>query len=128
MAIDLGNVVGILQTAGGFIPGDQDFFDVGAALLGNFVGGQTVGVAPPSVATPTGTVQRMNPTCSANGTYKIVTTYDAATGQPIKQACAPKRRRRKRLATASDIKDLGALKAILGSGEVFKMYVATRGR
>lgn len=36
-----------------------------------------------------------------------------------------KRRRRKRLATKSDIADLAALKAILGNGESFKTWIAT---
>ena len=39
-----------------------------------------------------------------------------------------KRRRRRRLATASDLADLQALRAVLGNGEVFKAWVATRGR
>jgi len=36
------------------------------------------------------------------------------------------RRRRRRLATHSDIKDLAALKAILGSGKAFDTWIATR--
>ena len=36
-----------------------------------------------------------------------------------------RRRRRKRLATKSDLGDLAALKAILGNGEAFKMWIAT---
>ena len=39
-----------------------------------------------------------------------------------------RRRRRRRLATCSDLSDLAALKAILGNGENFKMWIATRGR
>ncbi len=35
------------------------------------------------------------------------------------------RRRRKRLATKSDLSDLAALKGILGSGEAFKVWIAT---
>lgn len=38
------------------------------------------------------------------------------------------RRRRRQLATQSDIRDLAALKATLGNGEVFKTWIATRGR
>lgn len=37
----------------------------------------------------------------------------------------PKKRRRKRLATQSDLKDLAALKGILGNGEAFKTWIAT---
>lgn len=39
-----------------------------------------------------------------------------------------RRRRRRRLATASDIRDLSALKDILGNGQSFKTWIATRGR
>lgn len=38
------------------------------------------------------------------------------------------RRRRKRLATKSDLGDLAALKAILGNGEAFKAWIATHSR
>lgn len=38
------------------------------------------------------------------------------------------RRRRKRLATASDIKDLASLKSVLGGGKAFDSWIATRGR
>lgn len=37
------------------------------------------------------------------------------------------RRRRKRLATPSDLKDLAALKGVLGSGQTFNTWIATRG-
>lgn len=40
----------------------------------------------------------------------------------------PCRRRRKRLATKSDLGDLAALKAILGNGEAFKAWIATHSR
>lgn len=39
-----------------------------------------------------------------------------------------KRRRRKRLATVSDIRDLAALKSILGNGDAFKTWIATHSR
>ena len=39
-----------------------------------------------------------------------------------------RRHRRKRLATVSDIKDLAALKAVLGNGEAFKTWIATHSR
>ena len=44
-------------------------------------------------------------------------------GVAAKQKC---RRRRRRLATHSDIKDLAALKAVLGSGKAFDTWIATR--
>lgn len=40
----------------------------------------------------------------------------------------PKRRRRRRLATVSDIRDLAALQQVLGNGQNFKTWIATRGR
>jgi len=36
------------------------------------------------------------------------------------------RRKRRRLATHSDIKDLAALKAVLGTGKAFDTWIATR--
>lgn len=54
---------------------------------------------------------------------------DNGTGQVVnvRPACK-KRRRRRRLATASDLKDLAALKAILGGGKSLDTWLATRGR
>ena len=47
--------------------------------------------------------------------------YDPAKGKWITQ----RRRRRKRLATPSDLKDLAALRGVLGNGEAFKTWRAT---
>lgn len=54
---------------------------------------------------------------------------DPATGTvvPVKKK-KPCRRRRRRLATKSDLGDLAALKAILGNGEAFKAWIATHSR
>lgn len=41
---------------------------------------------------------------------------------------AKSRKRKRRLATVSDIKDLAALKSILGGGKTFETWIATRGR
>lgn len=49
--------------------------------------------------------------------------YDPVKGKWIRR----RRRRRKRLATQSDIKELAALKGVLGQGEAFKTWIATRG-
>jgi len=37
------------------------------------------------------------------------------------------RRRRKRLATQGDLKDLAALKGVLGGGKAFEVWIATHG-
>ena len=54
---------------------------------------------------------------------------DEATGVIVpvkkKKKC---RRRRRRLATVSDIKDLAALRSVLGNGEAFKTWIATHSR
>lgn len=47
----------------------------------------------------------------------------AVAGVASKVKC---RRKRRRLATHSDIKDLAALKAVLGSGKAFDTWIATR--
>lgn len=48
------------------------------------------------------------------------------TSTPIKlQDKCKRRRRRRRLATQSDIRDLAALKAVLGDGQNLKTWIAT---
>ena len=88
-----------------------------------------------------------NPTAPAAG--QVVATEDggavvvnAPTGAPpmptytgpkpvLKYHCGaykwvfPKRRRRRRLASQSDIKDLSALKGVLGGGKAFELWIAT---
>lgn len=56
--------------------------------------------------------------------------FDEATGQTVMVSQPKKRcrRRRRRLATKSDLGDLAALKAILGNGEAFKAWIATHSR
>lgn len=121
---DLGKIVGIL---GDVIPG-PDVFDLGSSIYNTF----NQSTATPPVQTgpvaPMARTPMAGTNCSRNGTYRVVSTIDAATGQVIKQACAPRRRRRGRLATTGDIKDLASLKAVLGNGENFKMWIATRGK
>lgn len=53
---------------------------------------------------------------------------DNATGQCISVKKKKKRRRRKRLATTSDIKDLAALKSVLGGGKALDNWINTRGQ
>ena len=54
---------------------------------------------------------------------------DPATGTVVSvKKKKPCRRRRRRLATKSDLGDLAALKAILGNGEAFKAWIATHSR
>lgn len=61
-------------------------------------------------------------------TSTAAVTIDNSTGQVLKVCSTKRRRRRRRLATASDLKDLAALKAILGGGKSLDTWVATRGR
>lgn len=61
-------------------------------------------------------------------TTEAAVTIDNATGEVIAVKKCKRRRRKRRLATASDLKDLAALKAILGGGKSLDTWVATRGR
>ena len=53
---------------------------------------------------------------------------DPATGAVVATKKKKCRRRRRRLATVSDIRDLAALKSILGNGESFRTWIATHSR
>lgn len=62
------------------------------------------------------------------GTTATEVIIDNATGQCIGVKKKKKRRRRRRLATTSDIKDIAALKSVLGGGKALDSWIATRGR
>jgi len=87
----------------GFSPLDSSY-DL-AQQAGNFFMGETL--------TPTTTTE---------------VTIDNATGKCIALRKKKSRKRRRRLATLSDIKDLAALKQVLGGGKAFDTWIATRGR
>lgn len=59
--------------------------------------------------------------------YQIITTVHSDGTTSTKSVCKTRKRRR-RLATTSDIRDLAALKSILGGGKAFDTWIATRGR
>jgi len=78
-------------------------------------------------------IKYAQPTIQPVGTQTIIPEYlvpdfleQAPAGLVVKKK--PCRRRRKRLATKSDLGDLAALKAILGNGEAFKAWIATHSR
>lgn len=78
---------------------------------------------------PTPTTQVLGPSLPQVGSDIIDYFTDPGTGvvMPVTRK-KPCRRRRKRLATKSDLGDLAALKAILGNGEAFKAWIATHSR
>lgn len=109
---------------------DKTFF--GGELPGGYVPGTelvgTGGEAPPPGGPPPGSVYSMADPNNGNG--------GGACGVPgpkpvWKCVCGtykwvlPKRRRRKSLATKGDLKDLAALKGILGQGKSFEVWIAT---
>lgn len=59
-------------------------------------------------------------------TKRYITTVCPDGSTTIREAKS--RRRKRRLASMSDIKDLAALKNILGGGKAFDTWIATRGR
>lgn len=65
---------------------------------------------------------------NGNGTTKTEVTIDNATGKCVAVRKCKSRKRKRRLATLSDIKDLAALKQVLGGGKAFDTWIATRGR
>lgn len=82
--------------------------------------------APQPVAyAPTQTIQPIDYNVGPLNLDPFDLFTDPVTGQQVMRPKKKCRRRRKRLATVSDIKDLAALKAVLGNGEAFKTWIAT---
>lgn len=116
------------------IPGSGDIFNTGAGLIDYFSApGQ---VAPPAVMAPAA------PTVVQGGGGGIVPPVDMGGGAcdsdprnnyVLKFSCGQwkwvkkQKRRRKRLATSSDIKDLSSLKGVLGGGKILETWIATHG-
>lgn len=114
--MDLGTLaIDLLKQAGSAYI--QKEFGTGAGMqygvdMPSFLPNIDLGVPGPGVFTPSA------PACGgASPVYKKVCgQYKWVT---------PKRRRRKRLATQGDLKDLAALKGILGNGKAFEVWIAT---
>lgn len=98
-----------------------------STLLTFGMGGQANLPAPAVTVIPaTGGAMAQN-NCGPT-TQKQVVTYDCTTGAIVKISPYKRRKRRRRLATASDIADLEALKGILGKGQALQSYLAIYGR
>lgn len=97
--------------AQGGISGDviDDVFGSGAGTTGPSLGAGSCGTCPPGTKS-----KRYITTVCPDGS--------------VKTREAKSRRRRRRLASVSDIKDLAALKNVLGGGKAFDSWIATRGR
>jgi len=112
MALDLGTMLG--QLAGQYIssryatPAPQQIFSGGnlPVLAGS-------GGLPPVV------IDQGGGYCSTEPPKGM--RWSASKGMWVKKS----RRRRKRLATASDLSDLAALKGVLGGGAAFTTWIAT---
>jgi len=74
-----------------------------------------------------GAVQATGGRCAPTPKTKRYTTTVCADGTTHTRE-QKSRKRKRRLATVSDIKDLAALKNILGGGKAFDVWIATRGR
>lgn len=118
----LGDIYDIVDTAvGGWLPG-------GVAVGGPspvFQPGSNFNYASPPPLNPA--------IVPAAGTTVAVTpgSTDGMKGMVYKKVCGQyrwvkqSRRRRKNLATKGDLKDLAALKGILGNGKAFEVWIAT---
>ncbi len=120
----------------GIIPGGGDIFDAGAAALGIFGGGQpATGVSPPPgpivgsvpvVQSGGGMVPPFSGgggACESDPRNNYVLKFSCGQWKWIKK----QKRRRKRLASSSDINDLSKLKGVLGMGKSMETWIATHG-
>jgi len=112
------------------LPGWEGIADLGANLLG-FGGATTnvpVTVNNPSVITGTGGGGPVVPPMGGGGSCGV---SDPRNEYVLKFSCnewrwvKKRKRRSKRLATASDIKDLSSLMGVLGSGKNLTTWIAT---
>lgn len=117
MAFDLGSLLGSVATSvvdyqtQRFLPPQQVLYD--NPLIPNFLEtnlpATSVATGATGMACGGGAPKRVLGYLSADGTF-----------------CAKKsRRRRRKLATTGDIKDLASLKAVLGGGKAFETWIAT---
>ena len=110
-------------------------FDLGTILTGaqqvaniysTVQNARSGGAVPASQFMPAQMMSGATPAFSPAGSLFDLFTND--TGNTVLVPKKKKRRRRRRLATVSDIRDLAALKQVLGAGELFKTYLAVNGR
>ncbi len=121
----LGDIYDVIDTGlGGILPGGVPFAGFG---------GPTSPAA--QIYSGAGTMQQMIAAPGGGGG----TTVIPGTGGPVGGACGPtmiynsrtgkwtqkRRRRRRQLATASDIKDLNSLIAVFGNGKALQSWIAT---
>ena len=125
MSLDLGNLLGTLGSS--YIQARYGQPQPPTILPGAPYGNQTIVAQGPRAgvaATPVDTLYEMGKDgyeyFFGNGTAPKNMTIDPVTGR----LCKKQRRRRKRLATTSDIKDLAALKSVLSPADL-KTWIAT---
>jgi len=116
MAIDLGSIFGQALTSivdyqtNRFMPPTQQvLYD--NPLIPNFL----------ETNLPTASTGGVSMACGDGGPKRVL-GYLSPDGTFCKKKS---RRRRNRLATTSDIKDLASLKAVLGGGKAFETWIAT---
>jgi len=110
MAFDLGGLLGDLGTA--YISSLQQPISSG-------LNGSGVISATPALGLPFVDVIPEQDACAKGYVWNPAANCGAGKWQK------KSRRRRKRLATMGDLKDLAALKGILGQGKAFEVWIAT---
>jgi len=138
LAHSLGGILGQVGSVFGDTAADVYNNPVGwggilSALGGDQGGGQGDFMGPPDEGQAGfngngGSVAGNGNACTPGTTEIREVVIDKATGAVICIREKKTRRRRRRLATQSDISDLAALKNILGGGKAFDSWIATRGR
>lgn len=129
------SIGGIVEQIGGLFGGAPSaspplLNNFGPTGSGGFGGG---GTTPPVIFDefgnqfdpPSGGGGSCGPSCGPT-TKRYITTV--CPDGSVKTREAKSRRRKRRLATVSDIKDLASLKTVLGGGKAFENWIATRGR
>lgn len=126
--MDLG---AILTTSRSWLPGSQDIFDQ-AANIYDLYQNATASPAPAVIVQPTGESTVSTPVVTGGALpAPLPPVMDTRRQYCLKMVngnwkwVKKTKRRRKRLATATDIKDLSSLKGVLGNGKAFEIWIAT---
>lgn len=124
----MGHILGIPHSLGGVVNAISNTFGNSVDYWTPQGFGDLSPPPPPPVIIDGGSGMIVPPPGGGGGCGPAAMVFDPAANCGLGKWRKKTRRRRKRLATKSDIADLSSLKTVLGGGKAFENWIATRGR